>query len=431
MIVSELALSLLFGVFFLLLVLGTPVAFALAMACAASLIALGLPVLALMQQTAAGTSSVSLLTIPLFIFAGELMSRGGLSDRLIGFATAAIGHIRGGLGQVNILASFLFGGVSGSAIADVTAIGGTMIPQMKARGYDTDYAVNVTITAALIALLVPPSHNMILYSAAAGGRISITDLFAAGIVPAILLSLALMVTAYAIARRRGYAKSPFPGLATFFARFGSAIPGLLMIVIIFGGVRAGIFTATESACIAVLYAAVVSLIVYRNTNRHDYVEAVISAVKTTGVIMLVIGTAAAFGWIMAYLEVPAATVALMQSITDNPIMILLMINIALLILGTFMDMAPMIIICTPIFLPVAKAYGIDPIQFGVILILNSGIGLITPPVGNVLFAGASIGKVSSEHVMKTIWPYYGACVFVLMLVSFVPAVSLWLPQVLK
>ncbi|OYX82412.1 MAG: C4-dicarboxylate ABC transporter permease [Azorhizobium sp. 32-67-21] len=376
-------------------------------------------------------NAFSMLAIPFFIFAGDLMMRGGIADRLIGMAAAMIGHLRGGLGQVNVVASTLFGGISGSAVADASAIGGIMIPQMEKRGYAKDYAVNVTVTSAIIALMIPPSHNMIIYSLAAGGNISIADLFTAGIVPGLLLAAAVMVTAYVVARRRGYPAGTFPGWYGVLRAVVAAVPGIMLIGIIFGGVRSGIFTATESSCIAVVYALLVTVLVYRELDLKGFYDATLGAVRTTAMVLLVIGTAGAFGWLMAFLQVPKATIELMQSISDNKYVILLLINVILLVLGTFMDMAPMIIICTPIFLPLIKAFGIDPVHFGVILILNAGIGLNTPPVGSVLFVGCAVGKISIGEVMKTIWPFYGASIAVLLVVSYVPAVSLWLPALFR
>lgn len=421
----------LFGLLAVLLAIGVPVAFSLLAATMATVLYLTIPPIVVFQQMGSDITSVALLAIPLFIFTGELMMKGGLSDRMIALASSLVGHIRGGLGQVTVVGSTLFGGVSGSAIADVSAIGGTMIPQMQKRGYDSDYAVNVTISAALVALLVPPSHNMILYSASAGGGVSISDLFAAGVVPAGILAVALMVTAYAVARRRGYASDPFPGFGAVATRLVAAIPGLLLVAIIFGGIRAGIFTAVESASIAVVYAAVITGVVYRHLSWDAFKAACTGAARTSGAVLFIIGCAGAFGWLMAYLQIPTAMVGLLQTLTDNPILVLLMINLILLVLGTFMDMAPLIIICTPIFLPVAKAFGVDPVQFGVILLLNCGIGLITPPVGSVLFVGSGIARIPMTAALKSIWPFYIACVAVLMLVTFVPQLSLWLPSLLK
>ncbi|QTL05782.1 TRAP transporter large permease [Aquabacter sp. L1I39] len=425
------AMTILFGVFTLLLLIGTPVAFCLGLASLATVLYLDLPPVVVFQQVNSGMNAFSMLAIPFFIFAGDLMMRGGIADRLIGMAASMVGHLRGGLGQVNVVASTLFGGISGSAVADASAIGGIMIPQMARHGYAKDYAVNVTVNSAIIALMIPPSHNMIIYSLSAGGTISIADLFTAGIVPGILLAAAMMITAYVVAIRRGYPAGVFPGWYGVLRAVVAAVPGILLIGIIFGGVRSGIFTATESSCIAVLYALLVTVLVYRELDLPTFWHATLGAVRTTAMVLLVIGTAAAFGWLMAFLQVPAAVIELMKSVSSNKYVILLLINILLLILGTFMDMAPMIIICTPIFLPLIKAFGIDPVQFGVILILNAGIGLNTPPVGSVLFVGCAVGKISIGEAMKTIWPFFGASIAVLMIVTYVPAVSLWLPSVFR
>jgi tripartite ATP-independent transporter DctM subunit len=424
-------LVILFGVFALLILLGTPIAFCLGISALATVLYMGLPPIVVFQQLNSGMNNFAMMAIPFFIFAGDLMIRGGIAGRLIRFAAGLVGHLRGGLGQVNVVASTLFGGISGSAVADASAIGGLMIPQMAARGYDRDYAVNVTVNAAIIALMIPPSHNMIIYSIAAGGNVSVADLFTAGIVPGLLLAAALMITAYVVARRRGYPAEPFPG----FRRLGwfllASLPGLLLIGIIFGGVRSGIFTATESSCIAVLWAFLVAVLVYRELDWPGFVEATLGAVRTTAMVLLVIGTAASFAWLMAILQVQQSVVVGIGAISQDPIIVLLLINAALLFLGTFMDMAPMIIICTPVLLPVVKAFGVDPVHFGVVLILNAGIGLNTPPVGSVLFVGCAVGKITIREAMRTIWPFFGASVLVLLLVTFVPALSLWLPALFR
>jgi tripartite ATP-independent transporter DctM subunit len=424
-------LAILFGTFALLLLIGMPIAFCLGVASLATVLWMDVPPLVIFQQMNSGMNAFAMMAIPFFIYSGDLMIRGGIAERLIAFAASLVGHLRGGLGQVNVLTSTMFGGISGSAVADASAVGGLMIPQMVKRGYDADYAVNVTANAAIIALLIPPSHNMIIYSLAAGGNLSIADLFTAGIVPGLMLAGALMVAAYIVARRRGYPTGTFPGWLMVARALIVAAPGLVLIAIIFGGVRSGIFTATESSCVAVVYALFITVCVYRQLSWTDFVEATLGAVRTTAMVLLVIGTAAAFGWLMAFLQVPAQTVAFMKSITNDPVTMLLLINVVLLFLGTFMDMAPMIIILTPILLPVVKAFGVDPIHFGVILILNAGIGLNTPPVGSVQFVACAIGKVSIGEAMKTIWPFYGASVFVLLLVTYVPAFSLWLPALFR
>lgn len=424
-------LWILFGVFTLLMLVGTPIAFCLGVASFATVLYMGLPPLIVFQQLNSGMSVFSLLAIPFFIYAGDLMVRGGIAQKIVAFAASLIGHVRGGLGQVNIVTATLFGGISGSAVAEAAAVGGLMIPQMKARGYGADYAVNVTSMAALIALLIPPSHNMIIYSISAGGQISIADLFTAGIIPGLLLALSLMITAYIVARRRGYPTEPFPGFAMVLHLLAVALPGLLLIAIIFGGVRSGVFTATESSCIAVLYALLVTVFVYRQMTWEGFVHSTMGAVRTTAMVLLIIGMAAAFSWLMAFLKVPAALVASMNAVSENPLVILLLLNVILLVLGTFMDMGPTIIIVTPIFLPVAKAYGIDPVHFGVIMILNLGIGLNTPPVGAVQFVACAVGKISVWEAMRSIWPFYGAGIVVLGLVTYIPALSLWLPAAFR
>lgn len=424
-------LWILFGTFTFLMLIGTPIAFCLGVSSLATVIYMGLPPLVVFQRMNSGMSVFSMLAIPFFIYSGDLMVRGGIAGRIVAFAATVVGHLRGGLGQVNILTSTLFGGISGSAVAEAAAVGSLMIPQMKSRGYGADYAVNVTSMAALIALLLPPSHNMIIYSISAGGTISIADLFTAGIVPGLLFAAVLMLTAYFVARRRGYPTEPFPGLVVALHLFAAAIPGLLLIAIIFGGVRSGIFTATESSCIAVIYALLVTVFVYRQLRWQDFVHATMGAVRTTAMVLLIIGCAAAFSWLMAFLKVPATLVAWMQTLSENPIVILLLLNVLMLVLGTFMDMGPTIIITTPIFLPIAMAYGVDPVHFGVIMILNYGIGLNTPPVGGVQFVACAVGKISVWEAMRSIWPFYGAGVLVLLMVTYIPSLSLWLPGIFK
>jgi tripartite ATP-independent transporter DctM subunit len=424
-------LYVLFGTFTFLLLIGTPVAFCLGVSSFATIAYLGIPPVVVFQRLNSGVSVFALMAIPFFIYAGDLMVRGDIARRLVALAGGFVGHLRGGLGQVNVLSSVMFGGVSGSAAADASAVGGLMVPQMKARGYDTDYAVNITVVSSIIALLLPPSHNMIIYSIAAGGKISIADLFTAGIIPGFLLAGLLMVAAWWMAVRKGYPTQPFQGFRILGTLFVSAAPGLILVAIIFGGVRSGIFTASESSNIAVVYALLVTFFVYRSLSWHDFIEATFAAVRTTAMVLMVIGCAAAFGWLLAYTRVPASMVALLQGVSDNPIIILLLLNLVLLILGTFMDMSPLIVITTPIFLPVATAFGVDPVHFGVILILNLGIGLCTPPVGAVLFVGCAVGRIPVWDAVRTIWPFYGAAFATLMLVTYIPALSLWLPSLFR
>ncbi|MBF5095224.1 TRAP transporter large permease [Azospirillum sp. INR13] len=421
-------LTVLFGTFVVLLFLGVPIAFVLGISSLAAIVYMGMPPLIVFQRMASGMNVFALMAIPFFIYAGELMVRGAIAEKLVRLAAAMVGHYRGGMGLVNVTASTFFGGVSGSAVAEASAVGGLMIPQMKKRGYDVDYAVNVTVTASIIALMIPPSHNMIIYSISAGGTISIADLFTAGILPGLLLACSLMAAAYYVARKRNYPSDPFPGWDAVGRIFVNAIPGLALIAIIVGGVRSGIFTATESSMIAVAYALLVTLVIYRSMSWGDFVAATMGAARTTAMVLLVIGAAASFGWLLALLQVPTAMVHLMQNISDNPLVIFLLINLVLMVLGCFMDMSPLIIITTPIFLPVITAFGMDPVHFGVILVLNLGIGLCTPPVGAVLFVGCAVGRIPIMQAVRTIWPFYIACIVTLGLVTYVPEISLFLPR---
>ena len=420
-------LTVLLTTLFILLVMGVPVAFALGVSSVATFFVLDIPLVVPFQRMAAGMNVFALMAIPFFVFAGDLMHRAGIAERLIRLADAALGRTRGGLGQVDVGASMLFGAVSGSAIASVSAIGSALGPMMREKGYDADYVVNVSATSAITGLLIPPSHNMIIYAAAAGVSISLADLFLAGIVPGILTGLTLMVAAWVVAVRRGYPRGTFPGIRAFGLAAVAAIPGLIAALIIVLGVLSGVFTATESSSIAVIYTIAVALLVYRSLTWEGFVQATTAAVRTTAMVMIIIGAAAAFGWLLAILQVPEQLSQLLLGITGNPLLLLLLINVVLLILGTFMDMAPLIIITTPIFLPMATDLGMDPVHFGIVLILNLGIGLVTPPVGSVLFVGCAIGGISIEQTVRTMWPFYLALLVALGLVTYIPALSLWIP----
>ncbi len=424
-------LIVLFGTFIVLLLLGVPIAFTLGLSSLVTVMYMDLPPLVVFQRMAAGMNVFALMAIPFFIYAGELMLHGGIADRLVRLASATVGHVRGGLGLVNVMSSMLFGGISGSAVADASALGSTLIPIMRRKGYDADYAVNVTVTSATIGLTIPPSHNMIIYSIAAGGTVSVASLFLAGFVPGILTGLCLMVAAYVVAIRRGYPRDEFPGLRAILCSAVDALPGLVTAVIIIGGVLSGIFTATESSAIAVIYAVLVTAFFYRSLTFEAFLTATRNAVRTTAIVLLVIGTAAAFGWLLALNQVPARLFELLQTISDNRYVLLLIINIILLFLGTFMDMAPLIVITTPIFLPIVKELGMDPIQFGIILMINLGIGLVTPPVGSVLFVGCAVAKIRIEDTLRSIWPFYLALLAAVLLVTYVPAVSMTLPDLFR
>lgn len=420
-------LAILLGTLFLLLAIGVPVAIALGTASLITLFALDIPLIVGFQRMAASMNIFALLAIPFFVFAGDLMHRAGIAERLIRFAEAALGQSRGGLGQVGVGSSMMFGAVSGSAIASASAIGSSLGPIMQEQKYDRDYIVNVTATSAVTGLLIPPSHNMIIYAAAAGVSISLADLFLAGLFPGILTGVFLMITSYLVARSRNYPKGTFPGWSALFVSALGAIPGLIAALIIVVGVLSGVFTPTESAGIAVFYTLIVGLLIYRSLSFRQLLSAVTSSVKTTAMVMFVIGAAGAFGWLLALLEAPLHLANLLQGITENPLILLLLINVVLLVLGTFMDMAPLIIISTPIFLPLATQLGMDPVQFGVMLILNLGIGLVTPPVGAVLFVACAIGKLPVEATVRTIWPFYCALLAALIAVIYLPALTLWLP----
>ncbi|MFM2042537.1 MAG: hypothetical protein RLY86_1113 [Pseudomonadota bacterium] len=421
-------LGVLLGTLLLLLVLGVPVAFALLGASLVTFIVLDIPPVVAIQQMAAGMNIFALLAIPFFVFAGDLMHQAGIARRIVQVADGVLGRARGGLGQVNVGASMLFGAVSGSAIASVSALGSTLMPMMKEKGYDADYAVNVTSTAAITGILIPPSHNMIIYAAAAGVGVSVNDLFLAGVIPGLLTGGLLMVAAWAVAIRRGYPAGTFPGWRPFLTALLDAIPGLMTAVIIFAGVLAGAFTPTESSAIAVIYTIIVATMVYRSLGRAGFAAAVTGAVRTTAMVMLIIGAAGAFGWLVALLEAPAQLAGLIQAISDHPVVVMLIIVLMLLVLGTFMDMAPLIVIGTPIFLPVAISAGVDPVHFGIIMMLNLGIGLVTPPVGSVLFVGSAVGRIKVEQAVRTIWPFYAALVVALILITLVPTLSMTLPR---
>jgi len=421
-------LAILLGTLLLLMLIGVPVAISLGVASLVTLFALEIPLVVGFQRMAASMNIFALLAIPFFVFAGDLMHRAGIAERLIRLAEAVLGQTQGGLGQVGVGSSMMFGAVSGSAIASASAIGSALGPIMREKNYDSDYVVNVTATSAVTGLLIPPSHNMIIYAAAAGVSISLADLFLAGVIPGILTGALLMIASYFVARHRNYPKGAFAGWSALLMSLVGAIPGLIAALIIVLGVLSGVFTPTESAGIAVLYTVIVALLIYRSLSGSQFLAAVTSSVKTTAMVMFVIGAAGAFGWLLALLEAPLHLSNALQGVTENPFALLLLINVVLLLLGTFMDMAPLIIIATPIFLPLATQLGMDPVQFGVMLILNLGIGLVTPPVGAVLFVACAIGKLPVEETVRTIWPFYCALLLALLAVTYLPGLTLWLPD---
>ena len=421
----------LLGSFTLFCALAVPVAYALGLSALVAALWADIPLEAVMLKISDGTDDFALLAIPFFVLAGGIMAEGGMATRLVNLAKVFVGFIRGGLALVNILASTLFGCISGSSVADTASIGSVMIPQMVKAGYPRVFATNVTICGSVQALLIPPSHNAVIYSLAAGGTISVAHLFLAGIFPGLLFGLCLIGLVIWTAHKRNFPKSEPVPLSALPRIIIDALWGLGTVVIIMGGILSGIFTPTESAAVACVYAFLVTFLVYRDYKLRELPRLVHRVIKTVAMVMLLIGFSVAFGYMMALMQIPAKITHFFLSISDNKYVFLLLVNILLLLLGTFMDLAPMLLICTPIFMPVIAKFGIDPVHFGMIMILNLGIGLITPPVGPTLFVGCAIGKVTMEQVSKELWPFYGAMCFALLLVTYIPALSLWLPGLTK
>jgi tripartite ATP-independent transporter DctM subunit len=424
------AVILLLGSFLFMLFIRIPIAFSLGLSTMLTALYLDLSPMVVVQQMVSGINSFSLMAIPFFIIAGEIMGQGGISDRLIKFSNVIIGWMRGGLAMVNILASMFFGGISGSSVADVSSIGSIMIPMMVQKGYDKDYAINVTITSSVQGIIIPPSHNMIIYSLAAGGGISVARLFLGGIVPGVLLGIALMILSYAIAVKRDYPREEKVSFKEALKITRDSILGLLTAVIIIGGVTTGIFTATESAAIAAVYAFIITFFVYRDIPISKFVDILRNSLSTLAMVVAIIATSSAFAWMMSYLQVPGMITDALLDLSKNPIVIMLIVNLVLLFLGTIMDMAPLILIATPILLPVVRSIGMDPITFGVVMMLNLGVGLLTPPVGSTLFVGCSIGNAPIEEIAKSLMPFYAVLVIMVLILSFVPSLTLWLPNFL-
>jgi tripartite ATP-independent transporter DctM subunit len=410
--------------------IGMPISYSLGFGALAGALWIGIPPEAVMLQISNGVSKVAMLTIPFFVLAGAIMAEGGMARRLVGLANVIVGlvRVRGGLSAVNIIATTFLSGISGSSIADTSAIGSVLIPQMERVGYPRVFATNVTISGSLQAILVPPSHNAVIYSLATGGTISIISLFMAGVVPGLLLGFSLILLCLLIAYRDGHPKGdsvPFRDAVRISIDAGW---GLITIVIIIGGILMGIFTAIEAGAVACVWAFFVTMFIYRDYRWRDLPLLVHRTLKTVAMVMTLIAMASSFGYVMALMQMPAKITEFFLSVSENKYVILMLINFMLLVLGCLMDMAPLILICTPILLPVVTKLGVDPVHFGMIMLMNLGIGLLTPPVGSVLFVGCAIGKVKLEDVMRGIWPFYGVMVAVLMLVTFIPALSLWLPS---
>jgi tripartite ATP-independent transporter DctM subunit len=420
----------LLGSFFVLILIGMPVAYAMGAAALLGAWWIDIPLDALMIQIAAGVNKVSLLAIPFFVLAGAIMAEGGMSRRLVAFAGVLVGFIRGGLSLVNILASTFFGAISGSSMADTASIGSVLIPEMEKKGYPRDFATAVTVSGSVQAILIPPSHNAVIYSLAAGGSVSIAALFLAGVLPGLLLGLTLAILCLIIARRRNFPAGRRIPLREALKISIDALWGLMTMFIILGGILSGVFTATESASIAVLWAFFVTMFIYRDYRWRDLPKLVHRTVKTLTIVMILIGFAASFGYVMTLMMIPQQITAAITNLSSNPIVVLLLINVLLLALGTLMDMAPLILIMTPILMPVVRSIGVDPVHFGMIMMINLGLGLITPPVGGVLFVGSAVAKLPIEKVVKALYPFFGAMLLVLGMVTYLPWLSLWLPGLL-
>ena len=414
----------LIGSFAALMLLGMPVAYALGLAALLGGLWIELPLDAIMIQIASGVNKFSLLAIPCFVLAGAIMAEGGMARRLVAFAGVLIGFVRGGLSLVNILASTFFGAISGSSVADTASIGSVLIPEMEKNGYPRPFATAVTVSGSVQAILSPPSHNAVIYSMATGGTVSVAALFMAGVFPGLLLGLSLSIYCLYVARKRNYPKGRVIPMSEALKICLDAMWGLMTMVIILGGIMSGVFTATESASIAVVWAFFVTMFIYRDYRWSDLPKLMHRTVKTVSIVMILIGFAASFGYIMTLMQIPLKITAILTTLSDNRYVI----HIMLLVLGTLMDMAPLILILTPVLLPVAKAIGIDPVHFGMIMMVNLGIGLITPPVGAVLFVGSAVAKLRIEEVVRAMGPFFVILLAVLVMVTYLPAISLWLPR---
>ncbi len=415
--------------FLILLAIGVPVAFSIGLSSMFTLI-VSMPampaVTTLAQQIATGLDSFALLAIPFFILSGQLMNRGGIATRLIDFAKVLVGRLPGGLAYVNVLACMLFGAISGSAVAAASAIGGFMIPRMEKEGYSRPFSAAVNISSATTGLIIPPSNILIIYSLASGGA-SIAALFIAGYIPGMLIGLALMIVA-GILSRKVKVTADKPSLSEGMLAFWRALPSLVLLFVVIGGIVAGIFTATEASAVAVVYTAGLAFI-YKEISIKDLPGILLESVNTTAIVMLLVATSVGMSWVLSYENIPQDITTFMIGISDNPVIILLIINLILLGIGIFMDITPAVLIFTPIFLPVVTEIGMDPVHFGIIMVMNLCIGLCTPPVGSVLFVGCSVADVKIQQVLRPLVPMFLAMLVVLLLTTFIPALSTWLPGV--
>lgn len=429
MAVNSTAIAVLLVSFLVMIMLRFQIAYAVALSSLFCLMYQGLPLTSICQQMVKGINSFSMMAIPFFITMGCLMGTGGISEKLIALANACVGWMTGGMAMVNIVASYFFGGISGSAAADTASLGSILIPMMVEEGYDDDFSTAVTITSSCEGLLVPPSHNMVIYAMSAGG-ISIGSLFLAGYIPGAILALSLMVGSYIISKKRNYPKGEKFSIVRLLKQLGISFWALAAVVIVVFGVVGGVFTATESAAIAVIYSLIVSVYIYKGLNWKGVWKTLESCIDTLSIVLILISTSSIFGYCLTTLHVPAIAANLIVGFSSNPVVIALLIDLILLVLGCIMDMAPIILIATPILLPIATSIGIDPIQFGIMIVLNCGIGLLTPPVGAVLFIGSAVGKVKMEKVVKATLPFYICMIVTLLLLTFIPEISMFLPNLL-
>ena len=413
-------------------VIGMPIAYGLGLAAMVGAYRIGIPFEAVMLQISHGVGKFAMLTIPFFVLAGAIMAEGGMARRLVAFADVLVGlvRVRGGLSVVNILATTFLSGISGSSVADTSAIGSVMIPQMEKAGYPRVFATNVTISASVQALLVPPSHNAVIYSLATGGAISVISLFMAGVVPGLLFGASLVILVLVLAYRDGHPRGTAVPWRDAVKITIDAAWGLVTLVIILGGILGGVFTAIEAGAVACVYAFCVTMFVYRDYKWRELPRLVYRTMRTVAMVLTLIAFAASIGYLMALMQVPAKVTAFFLTLSSNKYVILFLINVLLLVLGCLIDMAPNILICAPILLPVVAKFGVDPVHFGMIMLLNLGIGLCHPPVGSIIFVGCAVGRVTMEEVVRRIWPFYGVMFLVLMLVTYLPALSLWLPRAL-
>ena len=410
---------------------GMPIAYALALSALVGAWWIDIPIEAVMQQLASGVGKVSMLTIPFFVLAGAIMAEGGMARRLVDLASVIVGYtrMRGGLSQVNILATTIMSGISGSSVADTSAIGSVMIPQMAAKGYPRVFATNVTISSSLQAIIIPPSHNTVIYSLATGGTVSIASLFLAGIIPGLLLAFSISMLCLFYAYRDKHPKEDPVPLRQAVRIMGDAVWGIITLVIVLGGILTGVFTPIEAGAVACVWAFLVTMFIYRDYTWGELPMLAYRTLQTVAMVLTLVATASCFGYVAALMQMPLKMTNFFVAISSNKYVLLMWLNIMLLVLGTALDLAPLLLICTPILLPVVKQFGIDPVHFGIVMLLNLGIGLLTPPVGTTLFVGCAIGKVSVNDVMREIWPFYYVMFAVLMLVTYLPALSLWLPSV--